>query len=64
MKKLYVCEKVAIDFKTFNFFWKYEGKVKMMSLNQKQIIELKKFIPDLTKEKIKDYFKKIESVKK
>lgn len=44
-------------------FWKYKGKVNINTMNKKQMIELKKYIPDLTKEKMKDIISKIEMIK-
>ena len=44
-------------------FWKHKGKVNIKSMNKKQIEELKKYIPDLTEEKMKNTLSKIEMIK-
>jgi len=44
-------------------FWKYKGKVKIKTMNKKQMEELKKYIPDLTEEKMKKTLSKMELIK-
>ena len=44
-------------------FWKYKGKVKLTTLNKKQMQELKKYIPDLTEEKMRETISNIENIK-
>ena len=44
-------------------FWKYKGKVKIKPLNKKQMEELKRYIPDLTEEKMRETLLNIEEIK-
>lgn len=44
-------------------FWRYKGKVNIKAMNEEQMNELKKYMPELTKEKMEDVLKKIEAIK-
>ena len=44
-------------------FWKYKSKVKLKSLNKKQMEELKRYIPDLTEQKMMETLLEIERIK-
>ena len=44
-------------------FWKYKGNVKIKTMNKKQMEELKKYIPDLTEEKMQKIISKMEMIK-